>query len=165
MGCVYNRNGRLWLKYKLDGRWAYARTDWRVGQEDIARRLLREVEREAAKPAAIRGAPLPEGSTDSSVYFLQAASGPIKIGYTATLGARLRALRSGSPERLTLLGHVRASERYEKAVHLRFQHLRLRGEWFRPADELLEYIQAVATLRRPERVHERSIVPDRCMAL
>ena len=45
MGCVYRRHQTLWIKFKgVDGKWVYRRTDYRVGQEDLAKKLLKRVE-------------------------------------------------------------------------------------------------------------------------
>lgn len=76
-----------------------------------------------------------------SVYFLQVGvDGPIKIGFTADVESRVATLQTASPFPLRLLGRVPGDEERERAIHLEFAHLRLRGEWFSPAPELLEFI-------------------------
>jgi len=76
------------------------------------------------------------------VYFVQAASGPIKIGATVDIGTRILELQVSQWERLSLLGIFHAKER---DVHDQFAHLRLRGEWFRPEQDLLDFIAANAS--------------------
>ena len=76
------------------------------------------------------------------VYFVQSGSiGPIKIGYSEDPPRRLSGLVTMSPERLHLLGTIPANEGTEGRLHKRFAGFRLHGEWFRPADELLEFIR------------------------
>lgn len=77
----------------------------------------------------------------SFVYFIQASSGPIKIGVAVDVAARLAELQIGSHESLNLLGVVTGDAAREGELHGMFSSLRIRGEWFRPADELLEFIR------------------------
>ena len=77
-------------------------------------------------------------------YFAQAGRGPIKIGETDDVEGRIRALQTANPEELSLLGRIPCELHSEKSLHERFKHLRLRGEWFTPAPELLEFIEQVA---------------------
>lgn len=75
------------------------------------------------------------GSTDQSVvYFIQRGD-CIKIGYTADLKTRLRALK-GDRVLLALPG----SRAHESALHELFKAHRLEGEWFRMAPEIMEFI-------------------------
>lgn len=75
------------------------------------------------------------------IYFVQAASGPIKIGFTTkTPESRLSELQVGSFEELTLMGAMPGSQRQELEIHRRFEHLRIRGEWFRASPELSLFI-------------------------
>jgi len=57
MGCVYARGNKLWIKYKLDGKWRYTKTLFYVGQESMARELLTEVESAARHGAIMPKAP------------------------------------------------------------------------------------------------------------
>jgi hypothetical protein len=79
------------------------------------------------------------------IYFIQAkASGPIRIGSTIDLASRFadHSKAIGSP--VCVLGVVRGLRPEEIAIHHRFHHLRLQGEWFRDAPELREYISSNA---------------------
>lgn len=75
------------------------------------------------------------------IYFIQAgALGPIKIGITTDLTARLAALQTASPSRLYVRHTMPGSLPHEREIHARFAHCRGRGEWFKPAGVLLDYI-------------------------
>jgi len=78
------------------------------------------------------------------IYFVQAAAGPIKIGFTdqANINRRLLSLQHGTYERLTLMLVVAGDLAAEDAVHTRFRSLRIRGEWFRADASLLAYIES-----------------------
>ncbi len=59
MGCVYRRYKTLWIKFKDGaGNWVYRSTDYKVGQEDLARKLLRRVEEKIASGATVDGGPM-----------------------------------------------------------------------------------------------------------
>lgn len=88
---------------------------------------------------------------DGGVYFIRFGSdGPIKIGYATDTVSRLHSLQTGSPVQLHLIGHVVGTIKDERKLHARFAHLRIRGEWFEPAADLLAHIDEV--LRAPVRV-------------
>jgi excisionase family DNA binding protein len=74
------------------------------------------------------------------VYFLAAIDGPIKIGFARDVSERLAALQIANPHPLRLLASLPGTVRLERALHRRFAEHRLRGEWFRPAPELLECV-------------------------
>jgi len=80
----------------------------------------------------------------ATVYFAQGVDGGnIKIGCTAVhVEERLEQLQNGSPVILQVIAMTDGGERMERGVHARFAHLRAHGEWFRPAPELLEFIEA-----------------------
>lgn len=82
------------------------------------------------------------------IYFIQVEpSGSIKIGTTnVDAYLRMRALRAAITGELSLLGTISGSYREEKLLHEKFKDLRLWGEWFRPASELLGYIKDNATM-------------------
>jgi len=90
-------------------------------------------------PVALHWRPrAPYPQTDAPItYFIQPATGgPIKIGRTTwgRLAARVKDLQCASPYRLRVLLVVEGN--FETALHNRFRHLRLSGEWFEPAEEL-----------------------------
>lgn len=79
------------------------------------------------------------------VYFVQAMTdeAPIKIGISWDVYHRFHNLRTASPFELELLGTITGGKEREQEIHRRFAHLRMRGEWFRPAPELLAFIDEV----------------------
>lgn len=78
----------------------------------------------------------------SFVYFIRAgAAGPIKIGIARNPEGRLGELQVGSHEDLMLLATVPGDERLESHLHRHFEEHRIRGEWFRAAEELLALIE------------------------
>lgn len=85
----------------------------------------------------------PHPEIDTWVYFIQQGDehGPIKIGWSSNPERRLRALQLASAGPLRLLRKIHGCSGREHVLHHRFRHLRLRGEWFRPAPDLYEYIR------------------------
>lgn len=79
------------------------------------------------------------------VYFIQQGEfGLVKIGYSKNPTHRLMVLQTAHGERLSMRACAPGGKEQEHALHERFTHLRVAGEWFRPGEELLAYIQAVA---------------------
>jgi len=76
------------------------------------------------------------------VYFAQnPQGGPIKIGYSANVDARIPQLEAWYKRPLVLLATMEGGRRKERQIHKKFAHLRLgRTEQFRPADELSDFI-------------------------
>lgn len=80
-----------------------------------------------------------------TVYFIRECreGGCIKIGYTQeSVWGRMLELQTGNSARLEAIGIIPdASIVDEFALHNRFSEFRVLGEWFRPAAELLDFIQ------------------------
>ena len=77
-----------------------------------------------------------------SVYFIQARNGgPVKIGYSGNPKKRLYDLSVASFEPLRLVAVVPGDRRDEREVHEQLDHLRIRGEWFRPSEEMREVVR------------------------
>lgn len=74
------------------------------------------------------------------VYFVQCA-GAVKIGTTGNLRDRLSSLGEH-----TFLGAMPGGFGKERETHRRFDHLRVHGEVFEAAPELLEYVRAHSTI-------------------
>ncbi len=86
----------------------------------------------------------------SWVYFAQRGDdGPIKIGRTRQLADRMAALRSTQPEEMNLIGKLPEVVISEARSHILFRHLRMRGEWFQPAPEILELAAASLSIYGP----------------
>jgi hypothetical protein len=96
--------------------------------------------------ARLEDIPVREGDPDR-VYFIQAGSGPIKIGVSRNPAARRRALQLGHPEPLRLLGQMAGSYAAELIIQRMFAEQRISGEWYTPSDRLLEFISEKGALR------------------
>jgi hypothetical protein len=74
------------------------------------------------------------------IYFITDESA-IKIGFSKRPAKRMGNLQSGHPKPLKLIGSIDACAYEELIIHRRFDHLRLKGEWFRIEEELLDFIE------------------------
>jgi hypothetical protein len=73
-------------------------------------------------------------------YFIHAPlSGRVKIGKSASVQQRFRDLSRGSPETLVLLGALDGDT--ERQLHERFGEWRVKGEWFKLAGKLQEFVR------------------------
>lgn len=82
------------------------------------------------------------------VYFIQqGGAGSIKIGYSKNPTQRLMGLQTGHSEPLHMRAMAPGSMAQERALHDRFAHLRVSGEWFRPGEDLIAYMRLVADRR------------------
>lgn len=73
------------------------------------------------------------------IYFVTDGEA-VKIGFASDLKSRLRILQVSHHIPLFLLGAIAGTRDDEAVLHARFDHLRLKGEWFRPAPELTQAI-------------------------
>jgi hypothetical protein len=91
----------------------------------------------------------PRQLEQGNIYFIQEEeSGPIKIGFSTdlrTLRTRLTHMQVDNPRPLRCLATLAGTGGDEYALHTRFKLYQIRGEWFEPAQELLDYIGAMAT--------------------
>lgn len=82
------------------------------------------------------------GESHWRIYFVE-AHGYIKIGFTRDLDRRVSVLDQVFPEPIILLHHIPGTTRTEMELHRKFAHLRVRGEWFRKAPDLMDYIEQI----------------------
>jgi len=79
------------------------------------------------------------------IYFIRAGkTGPIKIGCSQTeftANARLQTFQVGNHRRLSLIKIVDKINLFETKFHQKFKKDNIRGEWFKPADDLLKFIK------------------------
>lgn len=80
---------------------------------------------------------------ERSIYFVtcDAPDFPIKIGMSGNVEERLRDIRTALPFEPVLMASFTGTSKDETAVHGRFAHLRLRGEWFRRDAALVDWIE------------------------
>lgn len=81
------------------------------------------------------------GEGTSCVYFLEMGDF-IKIGYSSNVGKRIEDL-SITPYEIKLLHTIPGRRCNEADLHRDFKHLRVKGEWFQKAPELLAFIEAL----------------------
>jgi hypothetical protein len=94
----------------------------------------------------------------SVVYFIQAgAGGCIKIGIASNLQSRISCLQIGCPDMLVLLASVPGGAKEESFLHEHLRRHRVRGEWFKPAPEVLDAVESAKQGRFPE---PRSYAPS-----
>lgn len=70
-------------------------------------------------------------------FILNPKRDAVKIGYSETPLKRMSDLQTASPDKLFLLGVCPGGASEEGTLHLRLDHIRLHGEWFRYTAELL----------------------------
>jgi hypothetical protein len=76
------------------------------------------------------------------VYFIQSkATGEIKIGWTGgPVSERINMLQVGNPSELVLLATMPGGPNRERYVHHKFRDFKVRGEWYVPVPELMDFI-------------------------
>lgn len=121
---------------------------WIAGQRERLEAFRVECARLAGDPEVPALPPLTSLDGVGWVYLIGSrgrASELAKIGHTdGDPEERCKKLQTGSPVPLRVLARFRGFQTCERAMHLRFKHLRVRGEWFRVSDEILS---AFARLR------------------
>lgn len=81
----------------------------------------------------------PELSTSGSVYLVHAKKAEaVKIGFSESPRARISDIQTACPEILDVLAVIPGGALAERKLHVRYDYLRLHGEWFRAAPELLK---------------------------
>jgi hypothetical protein len=82
------------------------------------------------------------GAGEHVIYFVQSPdNGLIKIGTTLALRQRLLGLRSMCPVRLDLVWFYPGDKSEEQQLHGVFDDSRAHGEWFRPTEEVVEFLR------------------------
>ncbi|MEY5099701.1 MAG: hypothetical protein RJA36_2420 [Pseudomonadota bacterium] len=85
-----------------------------------------------------------------AIYFMQAGeAGPIKIGKSNYVEARLRALSSCHYEPIRLLAVGEGCRRFEGMIHQHFADAHIRHEWFHPVAAILAFIDRVKAGEKP----------------
>jgi len=76
------------------------------------------------------------------IYFIQEGTeGPIKIGYTSkSVRTRMATLQTASAQKLRLLATAEGTQKDESMLHARFSACHIKGEWFKPSVDLMNYI-------------------------
>jgi hypothetical protein len=81
------------------------------------------------------------------LYFVQQLGGEkcIKIGTARNVAKRLLQLKTGSPYDLCVLKSVPGNCLQERMMHIKFSKYRMNGEWFYPAEELVNFINSCSS--------------------
>lgn len=82
------------------------------------------------------------------VYFIQ-CNDDVKIGYSADVKQRLRALQTGNPTMLTLLATMKGDRTTEAYLHNIFASDRIQGEWFRLSQHIHDFMVTSCDLPAP----------------
>ena len=77
------------------------------------------------------------------IYFMQAGNGPIKIGFSTNIKSRLPEIQRWHPEEIRLLKMVTGRIEGERDIHRLFKEDRIRGEWFKPSEKLMAFINGL----------------------
>ncbi len=86
-------------------------------------------------------------SETGAIYFCRAEGrGPVKIGWSLNIEARLSGLQTSHHSKLTLIAFVPGTRIEEKALHKRFQKQRIKGEWFKVEGALKRYLETLPKL-------------------
>lgn len=101
----------------------------------ISRLNIPEPDREYTKKSSLRW-------KNRRIYFIQAETGEIKIGSANNVRHRLECFQIGCPCKLIILKSKKIKELMpERELFKKFSKHRKYGEWFYPADELLDFIK------------------------
>lgn len=112
----------------------------KVALDEVAERVTKEAMREVSPLAAATR----QREAATFVYFIQSASGGIKIGSARDIGRRMKELQTAHPVKLEVLASTTGGQPVERAYHERFAAARLHGEWFSPAPEILAEIERLS---------------------
>lgn len=133
---LYLRNDEGGKRWIIRDRNRDTRTGLKEGQETEAAAMLDHyiAGQFASKYRADRGV----------IYFvtcLNSENYPVKIGYSnSSAEARMVNIQNGNPNLLNVIGTFPGSITDERKLHERFAHLRIRGEWFVRAQEIIDYV-------------------------
>ena len=101
-------------------------------------------------PAPAPGISAPAASASAlpsreRVYFIRSErGGPIKIGRSVQVGARLRTFQTAHADRLVVLATAPGDRHTEHALHQRFSRWHVDGEWYEDAPDVLACVEYVA---------------------
>lgn len=78
------------------------------------------------------------------IYFIENLfNSEIKLGVSSDIDTRLKQISSDIKSPVKLIKLINGDEQKEKELHKRFSNDRVHGEWFKPSDELLDFIKII----------------------
>ena len=93
----------------------------------------------------------PLGLGDKGHVYVAGFARYVKIGYSRKARVRVMEVQEGLPENLTLYALIAGTRETERDLHIEFDDLRLRGEWFKHIGKLARWIKlGCPELERPE---------------
>lgn len=97
-----------------------------------------------------------------SVYFMQQRAGEelIKIGFSDLPDRRLSTVRRDEQEPVVILAVIDGGREVERMLHKQLDADRVRGEWFRPSDRVLEMVQNAQGASHPKRHRSENVTYD-----
>lgn len=91
-------------------------------------------------------------TAEGYVYFIKSgASGHIKIGHSADPARRCKDLATANPSELWIITTIPGTQADERTLHQQFREDRVKGEWFRASEPLLQFIESVTPSNEPDR--------------
>lgn len=76
------------------------------------------------------------------MYFISCVgASAVKIGRTGNIKLRLMGLQASNPLELKIIKHFKCPSFYEEKVHLLLDEHRIRGEWFRMNEYVMNFIE------------------------
>ena len=133
-----------WSWRKDDPRW---NEYWNKKNEGIkAERMRKEIDNHAQVERELKlidkNAKKKLSKSKGYVYFIQGqCGGAIKIGFSVNPSKRLKELQTGYPDTLKILLMIPGDEGTEHALHYQLEGAKLKGEWFRPDECVIERIK------------------------
>jgi len=96
------------------------------------------------------------------IYFIQMDYiGPIKIGWARNAKKRISILQTGNPYELRILHIENGTRLDEQMVHSLFSRYHIRGEWFHPDKEIIEYIDKCREFETAIEKHNKTKMESR----
>jgi len=79
---------------------------------------------------------------NGTIYFFECeTTREIKVGITSgKVEKRMASVQTARGHKISVLATIPGTTKLERALHERFAHCRLKGEWFSPHPDILEYI-------------------------
>lgn len=103
----------------------------------------------------------PRNRENGIVYYIACTeTNRVKIGFTAGDPMdRLRALRTGAPTHIRLMAMHWGTQKEERKLHKKFDHLRLHGEWFAMAEDLAMHMFGICWMEAAHCSHQGQKAP------
>jgi hypothetical protein len=96
---------------------------------------------------------------NGKIYFARAGEA-IKIGFSTKTEERIASLQTAHFDTLHLLAVIDGSQKDERALHHKFRHLHIRGEWFRAEPDLIAHIDFLNGKPAPEPIRATKVKVD-----